>query len=239
MLEESRLDKEFLSSIQKKEVDYEVIFQKLYQGVVETNKLIGIGLEDIDKEQRKKLIETYYQLRVEEGKEVQEAVENKDKENLVKELIDVLVVTGYEYYLQEEEIFECFVNEDSSLDIDLQTFIGSVSDYFSVTVTLSNVQDALTKIDCNLEKVVEEVLKSNLSKFPTLGELKHSLGWPPTDDIVFDEKVLSWQCKQIEHGGRYSGITAEKVVDYEGKESLCVTGVRKNTVNLNVNISNL
>ena len=121
------MNQTFLESLQKKEPDYEAIFAKLYKGVIETNKLIGIGLDDMTEEERLTLIDTYYKLRVEEGKEVVEAIEEEDRTNLVQELIDVLVVAGYEYYLSYAEVFDI----DLGMELELESNLEYVKTSFS------------------------------------------------------------------------------------------------------------
>ena len=218
------MNKEFLQSLEKKTPDYQAIFKKLYKGVIETNKLIGIGLDDITEEQREALIETYFKLRIEEGKEVEEAIENEDRTNLVNELIDVLVVTGYEYYLEKGFSFAVY-NEDEEWVPDS---VPLEEDLFSVSYeakiknhgedTILCVQDALAKMGCNLGKAVDEVLKANLSKFPTTVELAMcGYKWDATTNY---DNVAEEQIKILEKGGRYSGVTCEKVIDSEGEERL-------------------
>lgn len=209
------MNKAFLKTLVKVEPDYNRIFSKLYEGVVETNKLIGIGLNDITEEQRISLMDTYLKLRVEEGKEVAEAIEKEDKVNLLNELIDVLVVTGYEYYLKERKVWNYTDYMGSrGLQCCLENIITYSSMRFCSLSTLTTTQDVLICMNCDLEKAVDEVLRANLSKFPTIEELAMcGCLWSGSDY----ETLIEEQMQLLENGGRYTGVTAEPVVDSKGE----------------------
>lgn len=206
------MDKKFLESLEKP-LNYVTIFDKLYQGVIETNKLIGIGLDDLDDQQREDLIETYGKLRNEEIKEVQEAINNKDRNNLVKELLDVLIVVGYEYYLRKKYAFYTNTKPSFNIEEDFKWLLWNNENYKGV-MNQENIlifaQKLLQSMDINLEKAVDAVLKENLSKFPTLGEL---------NSVVVQPDIIQWQCDQLE-GERYQGVHCKEVVDNQGETRL-------------------
>lgn len=213
------MKQEFLDTLKKKTINYEEIFAKLHKGVIETNKLIGIGLDNLDEEQREKLIETYFKLRVEECKEVEEAIEKEDKTNLVNELIDVLVVAGYEYYLDYGAIYNSALWYQEDTAYALTEIIGNSGDRWGCSEVLEKAQEVLSQIDCNLEKAVDEVLRANLSKFPTCDEIITTLN-KTTAEYLTGDTAIEYQIYLLEKGGRYSGVTCEKVIDSKGEERL-------------------
>lgn len=227
MEEEKEMNKGFLESLEKKAVDYRAIFEKLYLGVIETNKLIGIGVDDLTEEELDSLVDTYFKLRVEEGKEVEEALEKEDKVNLLNELIDVLVVSGYEYYLENDTVFECEVDDPWGLEVSLTDTVKYSKDLDFCTNTLVSAQDALIGMDCDVANAVTEVLRANLSKFPTANALAVKLvlmdefkdEYDVFDDIP-EKELIERQTGLLEKSGRYAGVSCEKVVDTEGKERL-------------------
>lgn len=206
------MDKKFLESLEKP-LNYVTIFDKLYHGVTETNKLIGIGLDDLDDQQREDLIETYGKLRDEEIKEVQEAIANKDRDNLVKELLDVLIVVGYEYYLRKKCVFYTNTKPSFNIGEDFKWLFSLNAGFASIIhleMILRITQNLLQGMNINLEDAVHEVLDENLSKFPTLEEL---------NEIVIQPDIIQWQCTQLE-SERYQGVHCKEVVDSKGETRL-------------------
>jgi hypothetical protein len=220
---ENKLNKQFLESLQNTS-EYPAIFNKLYTSVIETNKLIGLDIDEMSEEDREALTDTYYLLRVEEGKEVEEAIKKEDRTNLVNELIDILVVAGYEYYLSKGVSYSD-VNTKCGLpyyeDYDLEVLLYMVTSKYSrgLSETIEYTQDALIAISCNLEKAIDEVLKANLSKFPTCDELITTLN-KTTAEYLTETTAIEYQTHLLEKGGRYSGVTCEKVIDSKGEERL-------------------
>jgi len=205
------MNQEFLATLQKKEADYEAIFRKLHKGVVSTNALIGQDLAKIDNTTREALVTTYKSLLDEELKEVGEAIEKEDKVNLLGELIDVLVVGGFCYYLNTGKVYEyaySYNDLGAAFDILLKTK--------SVSTALHYTQAILQQMDCDVDKGVDAILKANLSKFATLEELSFALDPLELEDK--DHNYVQEQIKLLEQGGRYGEVSAEIVTDDNGEE---------------------
>ncbi len=218
------MNKEFLDSLEKPQTDYTKIFDKLYRGVIETNKLIGIGLDDLTAQSRQDLIKTYGKLREEEIKEVLEAIDAKDRDNLIKELLDVLIVTGYEYYLKEDYAFTAH-NEDfysETVDMSLKSCLRHLGRKRTHVIDiLTATQEALVYMNIDLEAAIDAVLAENLSKFPT----QVGLSVPYLDNTkeafidITPAGMVKWQCSQLE-SERYQGVHCKEVVDSEGRTRL-------------------
>lgn len=194
----------FLESLEKREPNYNAIFNKLHTGVINTNALIGQDVDKLSEDEINALKVTYKSLLTEELSEVQEAIDNKDKVNLLGELIDVLVVGGFLYYLQHRKPYTyeySYSGVVCAFDIMLK---GN-----SVNTNLHYAQAILQQMDCDVELAVDEILKANLSKFATPYDLMAYY-----DTSLAD--AISMQIIDLEKGGRYSGVTCEEVVDSNG-----------------------
>ncbi len=204
---------QFIASLEKKVVDYSSIFAKLYRTVIETNALTGTVRSEMDEATLEKTIEVYGKFRADEIAEMVEAYEEHDKYEFVKELIDCLVVAGFEYYLTNDRPYH-----SSRTAVDIDSGVDIVSKTNSMCVALHYTQSILQQLGCDLDKAVDEVLNENLSKFPTIGDIEASYEKEYNDvHTVSIEKLLEYACSKLE-GERYSGVTAEKVVDLEGVE---------------------
>jgi hypothetical protein len=140
-----------------------------------------------------------------------EAFDANDKHELVKEMLDILVVSGYESYLLTGDVYS-----NTRSNVELGIAFDILRETKSLGVTLHYTQSILEQLGCDLDKAVDEVLKENTSKFPTYLELQDA-----KEDDIFSEHgtrcPIEWQIKELE-SSRYGGITAEKVVDSEGVE---------------------
>ncbi len=214
------MNKEFLDSLEKPQTDYTKIFDKLYRGVIETNKLIGIGLDDLTAQSRQDLIKTYGKLREEEIKEVLEAIDAKDRDNLIKELVDTLVVVGYEYYLCRSTIFNSLTKPTLNLEHSAHRLVWHQENYeelLNLAPILNIAQCLLQAMNIDLESAIDAVLTENLSKFPTLEELEDKY-FDMYDGSAYDS-ATQWQCSQLE-SDRYQGVHCKEVVDSEGRTRL-------------------
>ena len=207
------MNTEFLDSLPKADNHLNKLFLGLHQGVVETNELIGLKREDLSYNEMRNLLETYEKLLTEEIKEVQGAIDNKDRSNLVQELVDVLVVGGFLLYLKNGKVYD----NERVVDFTYNRVMESVlnKEVFDYEDVVFSSQCLLEMLDCNVEKVVNEVLQANLSKFPTYDELVTGLDKISGYGAVSTATVLEIQCKLLE-GERYQGITSEAVVDSSG-----------------------
>ena len=207
---------QFLKSLQKKELNYTEIFDKLYQGVIDTNKMIGLCPKGLDSDELETLTRTYHKLRMEEGKEIFTAIENFDKVEYLDGLIDLLVVAGYEDYLHTGKKRVHYYINGGDLDY-VEGYLDNPTTA-ACELVLENVESILIDLDINLEQAVDTVLQSNLSKFPTHEDL--SEGYALSNTEVDLQCLIAWQCNHIEAAGRYTGVHCKKVVDSEGEERL-------------------
>ncbi|CAH9014599.1 putative NTP pyrophosphohydrolase-like domain [Vibrio phage 277E43-1] len=202
-----------LSFVQK-ELDPTYVLEKLINGVCTTNKLIGIGLDDISEEKRQELVATYEKLVLEEAKEFKHAVETKDKVELLDAVVDTLVVGSY-YLLLNGENFDnlTYLEQDQPLEHYAEWFIKGF-DNKNVEELFYLASEIFFKLQVNHEKAVDTVLESNLSKFPTMCQLENIIGDRTPSSLI------AYQCTLIESAGRYTGVHCKKVVDSEGGERL-------------------
>ncbi len=206
----------FLKSLQKKDLDYTKVFDKLYQGVIDTNKMIGLCPSEMCSTKLEVLTQTYHKLRMEEGKEIFTAIENFDKVEYLDGLIDLLVVAGYEYYLHTGKKRVPYYDVEGDLGY-VEAYLDNPSSV-ACELVLENVESILVSLDIDLVKAIDIVLQSNLSKFPTHEELNDQYD---SANTWFDpQDMIDWQCRQIESGGRYTGVHCKKVVDNTGEERL-------------------
>jgi hypothetical protein len=156
---------------------------------------------------RDKLIKTYLQLRIEEGTEIFTAIDAGDKVEFLDGLIDLLVVTSFELHL---------INDSCLSDWNFNTTGNGVQwlllgvkyhleteDILHILGVLYNTIEVLTQIDVDIDKAIDEVLKSNMSKFPLGG------------DVSIQEEL-----DRLEDSVRYSDITYDIVLDNDEQERL-------------------
>tara|TARA_B100001105_G_scaffold193381_1_gene157431 strand:- start:230 stop:958 length:729 start_codon:yes stop_codon:yes gene_type:complete len=204
----------------KREVDPELILEKLIDGVCATNKLIGIGLDSITDDKRQELILTYEKLVYEEAKELQHAVDTKDKVEFLDAVVDTLVVGCYYLLLKGEQYSNLtYLEQDQTLEDYTKWFLNEInSNEVDTSELFFLASEIFFKSDVKYESAVETVLQSNLSKFPTHEELNDQYD---SANTWFDKQgLIDWQCKRIEDKGRYTGVHCKKVVDSEGEERL-------------------
>lgn len=205
----------------KKDIVPEKTLETLVKGVCETNKLIGIGLDDIPEEKRQELIATYEKLVYEEAKELQHAVDTKDRVEFLDAVVDTLVVGCY-YLLLKGESFDnlTYLEQDQSLEDYTKWFLKTVNAKVVDTPELFFLaSEIFFKLDVKHESAFETVLQSNLSKFPTLRDLEDSYFYK-IGELPCEFDFIDWQCKRIESEGRYTGVHCKKVVDNIGEERL-------------------
>lgn len=148
-----------------------------------------------------KPLHAQWELVVEEGgTELVDAFVAKDKKEFLDAVVDTFVVATYYDYLKYgdkpySKVFMEGVDNCSLLDINflvhkLQVYIrlGDITGVHKMTFALMN------KLDADVEGALEEVLRSNWSKFVTFN--------------AKDEEVYDKECKRIEEvsEGRYTGV---------------------------------
>lgn len=200
---------EFLNSLVKKEDEVKKALTKLYQGVRATNKFLGLGNSP-------ELQDTYYKLRVEEVGELFTAIENEDKVEFLDAVVDGLVVVGYEYYIKggykpeyliELEEFE----KECIFDIVFEYIKPYYEGIYSYEITFSWLEELFNQLNIDHMKAVNEVLESNVSKFPTKSELKNVYKeyWDEWENDIASSTVIGFQIEDIENQGRYVDVYHE------------------------------
>lgn len=213
---------QFLNSLVKKEDKVKEALTKLYQGVRATNEFLGL-------KNSQELQSTYYQLRVEEISELFTAIENQDKVEFLDAIVDGLVVVGYEYYLKNKRKKYNCKPEDSIkfYTEEISNIVGWLDEYYEDEYhrdeTLTCLQQAFNIIDIDHIKAVNEVLESNLSKFPTKQELREAFveryDYWRADETPFID-IIACEVEDIENQGRYISVHHEIRVDNEGNERI-------------------
>lgn len=201
---------EFLNSLVKKEDEVKKALTKLYQGVRATNKFLGL-------ENSPELQDTYYKLRVEEVGELFTAIKNEDKVEFLDAVVDGLVVVGYEYFLNYKEP----PVEDYSLktELEMEEMVNDLVSYYKYEsqydATLTYLELIFNELNINYIEAVNEVLESNMSKFPTKSELKDAYKeyWDEWENDIASSTVIGFQIEDIENQGRYVDVYHETRYD--------------------------
>lgn len=203
---------EFLNSLVKKEDEVKKALTKLYQGVRNTNKFLGL-------ENSPELQDTYYNLRREEVGELFTAIVDGNKVEFLDAVVDGLVVVGYEYFLNYKEPPVGDYSLKSELELeemvdDLSIYYDYESQYDS---TLTYLELIFNEVGINHMQAVNEVLESNWSKFPTVRKLVDGMvnsnsylafhGMNP--DHKYSDFFIKEQIKIIENQGRYFDVFHE------------------------------
>lgn len=200
---------EFVNSLVKKEDEVKKALTKLYQGVRATNNFLGL-------ENSPELQDTYYKLRVEEVGELFTAIKNEDKVEFLDAVVDGLVVVGYEYYINDEYKpeyqveFENFEKE-GIFDIIFEYIKPSYEGIHNYEITLSWLEELFNQLNINHMKAVNEVIESNMSKFPTKSELKDAYKeyWDEWENDIASSTIIGFQIEEIEIQGRYVDVYHE------------------------------
>lgn len=194
--------------------DYKAILKGLFRGVINTNTMISQSKDDMSKETIEKMLTTYEKLCIEEGTELKVAVDDNNRDEYLDAVVDYLVVGSYLAYLRGYT----FNNILHNINIRNNKTLGEMTAYFNRYLSEGNfftclqvAQDIFVKLNIDHQKAVDEVLNSNLSKFPTLEELKDAYVGAPENTL--DTKLLAWQCADIEKVGRYTGVYAKELLD--------------------------
>lgn len=202
---------EFLNSLVKKEDEVKKALTKLYQGVRATNKFLGL-------ENSPELQSTYFMLRKEEVGELFTAIENEDKVEFLDAVADGLVVVGYEFSLKGEQKLE--PNPEYNIEFSMEhptEIIDRLKYYYDKEdeegPTLGWLEEIFNQLDINHLKAVNQVLESNMSKFPTVTEFGESSWWSnevlkPNEKVKLSE-LLDYQTVYIENQGRYVDVYHE------------------------------
>lgn len=197
---------EFLNSLIKKEDVVKQALTKLYQGVRATNEFLGL-------KNSQELQSTYYKLRIEEVSELFTAIDNVDKVEFLDAVVDGLVVVGYEYFLNYDLYPE--LTPVSHKVYRTKYILNKIFKYYETEImcglTLGWLEELFNQLDIDHMKSVDEVLESNMSKFPTVTEL-----WSSSDltgGFSFGEytkgDLFNFECNKIENQGRYIDVYHE------------------------------
>ena len=209
-----------LQFIKKPEVDTIKVMDSLIKGVVSTNNLIGIGVDTLDDVGREDLAKTYEKLLKEEAKELQVAVNTRDKVEYLDAIIDVLVVGCYYLILKKSSDYGSLRLIDSwypDLEKATEGFLEELAtdDFEALYYSAAEI---FFKLDVDHQRTVDTVLASNLSKFPTLKELNTAIHDYDQSGRCFDKEEITYSIADIEMRGRYSGVYCECVIDIKGVE---------------------
>ena len=170
----------------------DINFSKYAQAVVDWNGVAyGTG--------HNKPLDAQWALVEEEGLvEVPEAYTAKDKAEFLKEMIDLFVVASYYHHLKHGNIDFSFFWMSYSRELSLAP-LCELMDGLTREIRDCNIEDTLaftfailSKLDADVEGAIEEVLRSNDSKF---------VGYSNLDEVAYDS-----ECKRLEEGGRYKGV---------------------------------
>lgn len=208
---------EFLNSLVKKEDEVKKALTKLYQGVRATNKFLGL-------ENSTELQSTYFMLRQEEVDELFTAIENEDKVEFLDAVVDGLVVVGYEYFLKykkPEKVSNWKIENRQDIDEVVYELSTSYNCELGYDDSLSYLEIIFSYLDINHMKAVKEVLESNMSKFPTIRELKSKLKLPRSMyyDTYTDDELFRYQSYLIKMQGRYIDVYHELRYDESVSEN--------------------
>lgn len=184
---------------------YDAIFREFFDNVIKTNKMLG--LLDVP---AASLIPSYQEML---KNEIDEVFSYTTKENLVKELLDVLVVGGFLYYLQSGRNF---ISSKGDASVWMGTGVYPCLVEIHANRNLPNVLWAAITLLCslpvNIYGAVNEVIKSNLSKFSSDSNL---LEMVEGNEYLYSNLRENIAAK-IEKEGRYSGVFFTIVKDPYG-----------------------
>lgn len=210
---------EFYTSMKAETKDFKEILTNLYQGVIDTNVMIGIGKEGKSEEEIVALKSTYEKLCHEEGKELKVAVGKYDRVEYLDAVVDYLVVGGYLAHLQGNSIER--LTSESYLKGLVPMSLSGVTELFIECIesenwfaALINAQDIFMKLNIDHQLAVDTVLESNTSKFPT--ETQLVCGYNNLFGFTGNVNYTQWQCDYIESQGRYTGVHVKELIDPEG-----------------------
>ena len=194
--------------------------KRLYKGVLEVNGMIGL---DTTSESLKEL---YKALREEEVGEIFKAIDEEDPVEFLDGVIDGLVICSYEYLLNYSrgDLYRLSFSE-VGLKTELR-LLRSLYRNAEISDVLGLLENIFYIMNIDHDKAVDEVLKSNFSKFPTFNGLASTLASDPLfleldgGFLGGTESVIEGQIKLIKHKGRYDDITTTLVKDSEGFERI-------------------
>lgn len=194
-------------------VDHKAVLKGLFQGVIDTNTMISQAKNDMSKETLAKMLTTYEKLCIEEGTELKVAVEDNNRDEYLDAIVDYLVVGSYLAHLRGYTFNNILHNVGTCNSKTLKEMTECFSNYLAegnFFTCLQVAQDIFVQLNIDHQKAVDEVLNSNLSKFPTLEELEATYD---TTAIGNREEVITLQCEDIEKVGRYTGVYAKELLD--------------------------
>lgn len=178
-------------------------FTKPFQQVVEWNAIARNGKHDFSEE----AIDFQYTLIEEEFKELMDdGIKKKNKKEVLDALCDLFVVGSYHaYQINKGKMNSCEISCLLKTDY-LDTLEYDVKHTKSSVLILEDVMVLLYQFGGDTEGALQEVIRSNYTKFPTKEELKAHYG-------KLNEEKLQEECKRIETSseGRYTGVTYKKV----------------------------
>jgi hypothetical protein len=200
--------------------------------VIKWNYVAGGGKHDFSNEKK----DLQHSFVLEEFKEVCEAIEKQDKDEVISEFCDLVVVASYSDFL------EC-LNENINKYID-DAFTFSVRKFNKYEFALYNIQEAVRFKDyvqvChlaaeaienigNFEHIANGILEANWSKLPTVDEFKTKCVLTNWKFDEYDKNpraiplnlCVDYQIKKLEElfEGRYNGFY-HQVVEVDGVERI-------------------
>jgi len=209
------MNKDFLESLTvNREKTVTEALKRLYKGVLEINGMIGL---DTTSEALKGL---YKALRQEEVGEVFKAIDDKDAVEFLDGIIDGLVIGSYEYNLNYPS---GNVNWISLKEVDLKSelkLLESIYTNSEISDVLPLLENIFYTMDIDHNKAVDEVLKSNFSKFPTVEAFIDAWDDEEGTCIAHFYEAISCEISSIKEKGRYDDITTTIVKDSEGLERI-------------------
>ena len=187
--------------------------KRLYKGVLDLNDMIGL---DTSSEPLKGL---YKALRQEEVGEIFKAIDEEDAVEFLDGVIDGLVIGSYEYVLKHPKGDVMGINlSEVRLRTEL-TLLSDIYEDYDISDVLPLLENIFYTMDIDHNKAVDEVLKSNFSKFPTVEEFIDAWSYKKDNEVIlYDSIALEIAC--VKYKGRYDDITTTLVKDSKGIERI-------------------
>jgi len=187
--------------------------KRLYKGVLDLNDMIGL---DTSSEPLKGL---YKALRQEEVGEIFKAIDEEDAVEFLDGVIDGLVIGSYEYVLKHPKGDVMGINlSEVRLRTEL-TLLSDIYEDYDISDVLPLLENIFYTMDIDHEKAVDEVLKSNFSKFPKVEDFIDAWSYKKDNEVIlYDSIALEIAC--VKYKGRYDDITTTIVKDSQGIERI-------------------
>lgn len=138
----------------------------------------------------------------EEYKELKDAIESQDKQEVADALADLIVTAGYWMYLKDPHLISnsCRLL-NFSMGANYVKMIGYAINNDDAWTVLQHTIALFMQVDCLVDKTMKEVLESNWSKFASVE------GFSNEQKDAFSQTMSA----AIEKNGRYTGVSATEV----------------------------